>query len=105
MPKGFFFLQELESPMTSVEKAFLINKLKKKHCRNSLASHANIIWLNSCSLRSQWQFPTPPHSYRLLPGLDLRGWWSLSLTVYFLGHQQLENIHRLLCGLFSNTDR
>lgn len=30
MPKGFFFLQELESPMTSMEKAFLINKFKKK---------------------------------------------------------------------------
>lgn len=33
MPKVFFFLQELESPMTSMEKAFLISKLKKKHCR------------------------------------------------------------------------
>lgn len=31
MPKGFFFLQELESPMTSMEKAFLINKFKKKN--------------------------------------------------------------------------
>ena len=59
MPKVFFLLQELESPMTSMEKAFLISKLKKKTLQNSLASHANIIWLNSCSLRSQWQFPTP----------------------------------------------
>lgn len=31
MPKVFFFLQELESPMTSMEKAFLISKLKKKN--------------------------------------------------------------------------
>lgn len=30
MPKGFFFLQELESPMTSMEKAFLISKFKEK---------------------------------------------------------------------------
>ena len=29
MPKVFFFLQELASPMTSMEKAFLISKLKK----------------------------------------------------------------------------
>lgn len=105
MPKVFF------SPRIGIThdkhgKSFSNQQIKKKkQCRNSLASHANIIWFNSCSLRSQWQFPTPPHSYRLLPGLDLRGWWSLSLTVYFLGHQQLENIHRLLCELFINTDR
>lgn len=105
MPKVFF------SPRIGIThdkhgKSFSNQQIKKKkHYRNSLASHANIIWFNSCSLRSQWQFPTPPHSYRLLPGLDLRGWWSLSLTVYFWGHQQLENIHRLLCELFIDTDR